>query len=244
MTVTIDPLNPGHFFACCGLLEVAHRLWPEAMGHFGGDTFYLQAPHEEPAAAIAERLAQETAELTSDAAAYSAGIQPFALSSLGLRLDWWRREYAMKTWAGRLTPIGNWEPLRRALADVVKTGEHRGGQHALAVLRPMGSRFGFDPQASVQAIDVGFSPDDDGEDVETSPLVELLACVGLQRCQPVDLGAKQYGYHLWPRPVGAPLAPAAAAGIFGGRRYQYAVEARGDSDYQVPTFATDETEDE
>jgi hypothetical protein len=244
MTVTIDPFNPGHFFACCGLLEVSHRLWPEAMGHFAGDAFYVQAPHEDPVAAIAERLAQETAELTSDAAAYSAGIQPFALPGLGLRLDWWRRWYAMKTWSGRLTPIGNWVPLRRALADMVEAGQHRDVQHVLGVFLPMGSRFGFDPSTSVNAMDVGFSPDDDDVDVETSPLVELLACLGLQRCQPVELGAKQYAYHLWPRPLGAPLVPAAAAGVFGGLRYQYGVEARGDSDYRVPTFASDESEDE
>jgi len=28
---TLDPTNPGQFFACCGLLELAHRLWPEGV---------------------------------------------------------------------------------------------------------------------------------------------------------------------------------------------------------------------
>jgi CRISPR-associated protein Csb3 len=28
--VMVDPTNPGQFFACCGLLELADRLWPEA----------------------------------------------------------------------------------------------------------------------------------------------------------------------------------------------------------------------
>ncbi len=30
--VNIDPTNPGQFFACCGLLELADRLWPGSEG--------------------------------------------------------------------------------------------------------------------------------------------------------------------------------------------------------------------
>lgn len=33
----LDPLNPGNFFACCGLLELADRLWGEADGWFDED---------------------------------------------------------------------------------------------------------------------------------------------------------------------------------------------------------------
>lgn len=32
--INVDPTNPGQFFACCGLLEVADRLWPGAEGWF------------------------------------------------------------------------------------------------------------------------------------------------------------------------------------------------------------------
>ena len=33
-SVRADVTNPGQFFACCGLLELAHRLWPGAEGWF------------------------------------------------------------------------------------------------------------------------------------------------------------------------------------------------------------------
>ena len=33
-SVHVDPTNPGQFFACCGLLELADRLWPGAEGWF------------------------------------------------------------------------------------------------------------------------------------------------------------------------------------------------------------------
>lgn len=34
LAVKVDATNPGQFFACCGLLELAHRLWPGAEGWF------------------------------------------------------------------------------------------------------------------------------------------------------------------------------------------------------------------
>lgn len=40
--VTIDPTNPGQFFACCGLLELADRLWRGAEGWFDEEVFYLR----------------------------------------------------------------------------------------------------------------------------------------------------------------------------------------------------------
>lgn len=41
--VAVDPTNPGQFFACCGLLELADRLWPGAEGCFadGGREFNI-----------------------------------------------------------------------------------------------------------------------------------------------------------------------------------------------------------
>ena len=32
--IPVDLTNPGQFFACCGLLELADRLWPGAEGWF------------------------------------------------------------------------------------------------------------------------------------------------------------------------------------------------------------------
>jgi CRISPR-associated endonuclease/helicase Cas3 len=40
--VRMEPTNPGQFFACCGLLELAHRLWNGAEGWFDGSEFCLR----------------------------------------------------------------------------------------------------------------------------------------------------------------------------------------------------------
>jgi CRISPR-associated protein Csb3 len=41
--VNVDPTNPGQFFACCGLLELADQLWEGAEGRFEGRDFLLAA---------------------------------------------------------------------------------------------------------------------------------------------------------------------------------------------------------
>jgi CRISPR-associated protein Csb3 len=39
--IPVDLTNPGQFFACCGLLELADRLWPGAEGWFEGGEHFL-----------------------------------------------------------------------------------------------------------------------------------------------------------------------------------------------------------
>jgi CRISPR-associated protein Csb3 len=60
--VTVDPTNPGQFFACCGLLELADRLWEGAEGWFADAQFYL-APVENSTSpnTSAERLLDQLA---------------------------------------------------------------------------------------------------------------------------------------------------------------------------------------
>ena len=41
--VDVDSTNPGQFFACCGLLELADRIWPGAEGWFDDGGFQLRA---------------------------------------------------------------------------------------------------------------------------------------------------------------------------------------------------------
>jgi len=45
--VGVDPSNPGQFFACCGLFELASRLWQGATARFSeaGDNFHIEGHH-------------------------------------------------------------------------------------------------------------------------------------------------------------------------------------------------------
>lgn len=51
ITVNVDVTNPGQFFACCGLLELADRLWPGAEGWFATEDghFLINTKHNSPA---------------------------------------------------------------------------------------------------------------------------------------------------------------------------------------------------
>jgi CRISPR-associated protein Csb3 len=46
ITVPVDLTNPGQFFACCALLELADRLWPGSTGWFEDKHFYISGSLE------------------------------------------------------------------------------------------------------------------------------------------------------------------------------------------------------
>jgi CRISPR-associated protein Csb3 len=62
----VDIHNPGQFFACCGLLELGHRIWREAEGWFDGAAFSIRTMSESATLqSVIQRLcnAQWTGEL-------------------------------------------------------------------------------------------------------------------------------------------------------------------------------------
>src|SRR5437667_10381600 len=56
ITLPVDLTNPGQFFACCGLLELADRLWPGAEGWFADGQFNVTC--EGTLAELTSRFAQ------------------------------------------------------------------------------------------------------------------------------------------------------------------------------------------
>lgn len=60
IAVNVDITNPGQFFACCGLLELADRLWPGAEGWFEDDRFLVASSPECSLAALFDKLAAST----------------------------------------------------------------------------------------------------------------------------------------------------------------------------------------
>ncbi|MGP8244573.1 MAG: type I-U CRISPR-associated protein Cas8c [Bryobacteraceae bacterium] len=62
----VDPTNPGQFFACCGMLELADRLWGGAVGWFDRATTFCVAPVEGDSNDNAARLVSAVAECPMD----------------------------------------------------------------------------------------------------------------------------------------------------------------------------------
>jgi hypothetical protein len=222
LSVCVDLTNPGQFFACCGLLEVAHRVWRPgpAEGWFTDGQFLLARNDGKPA-----KMA-ELVDAALECGAKTVPIDdpktdPIELGDpIGIRLDWWRRSDGstnlFKTWAGNATSpqmFTKWqEPLPRCL-DSMKPAE------ILTFSCRVQGSYGFDSDLGWDALHVGFSfnDHDDLKKLPTRPAVELFGAIGLQRFLPnFDEGKQSVWYSVWQVPLTAPVARAAALGLVPG----------------------------
>ncbi len=219
--VKVDAANPGQFFACCGLLELANRLWEGAEGGFIDGEFVV-TPFGNHKASIELLLG---AILDSELSAIEPDeptTSPLLLEGrFNLRVDWWRDEGGggarFKTWAGQqkvVTIAGAMhQSLRRAnkfAHDLLNFGE---------VLpdpddpNKSVAPFYFDARraGSAHNLDVGFSSDVHRIDTVSFPAVEFLCLVGLQRFRAKAGQAGKFTYQTWP--AQSALEPSLAAAV-------------------------------
>jgi CRISPR-associated protein Csb3 len=224
ITVNVDPCNPGQFFACCGLLELADRLWPGAEGCFSSDarTFTITAGE---GATLEQLLQAVLAAPLQQVELENKGTSPLVLAGpFQLRLDWWNDTDAggsdFKTWAGRMEVVTIARAMHQALARAIPLGPDI---FRFAEIMPV-APFQLDSTrgGAAQNLDIGFSPDVQKIDVTSSPSVEFLCVIGLQRFRPVRKpDAREYQYTAWTTPLPPQAASAAACGFAAGRRYEF-----------------------
>lgn len=220
--VYADVTNPGQFFACCGLLEVAHRLWCQGgvEGWFENNQFRLERNDGQPAS-IDELV---KAAITCNAQAVPISdpkTDPIRLGDpIGLQLDWWRRPDGstnlFKTWAANATSLQmftKWqESLRRCLGSLSGRAER-----LLSVSDRVQGSYGFDSDLGWDALTVGFSYNEHAnlKKLPTHPAVELFGAIGLQGFAP-NLSERErvVRYAAWGVPLAAPVARVAALGLF------------------------------
>jgi hypothetical protein len=198
--VKVDPTNPGQFFACCGLLELADRLWSGAEGWFDDGRFCL-APTDAPDDPRTLRLllaavqGAQLEQLDRDDD-YSSPIrlgEPFHLT-----LDWWKDEPTggnrLKVWAGSMRSVRIARAMQAALArpHVQSEGLFDCG---LVVFDPNEPDKKVEPYyfdgrrgSNAQSLDIGFAPDAFQMTTAAYPAVEFFCLVGLQRCRPRPTG--------------------------------------------------------
>lgn len=254
ITVKVDLTNPGQFFACCGLLELADRLWPGAEGWFEDRSFNLHAGGN-LRSLLTILIFDPPEQVSSFCGTLSVKpiVAPLALTFDGnassrFVLDFWLKVAAKSgsvqavaappwnMWSGNQKSFQIWLQLRdelrailvgdSATRTVARTDAQL--QELFYQTRPLTGRFGFDSTAAWNALDVGFSPNDQGMAVESSPATELLAAVGLQRFRPVvDEG--MITYQLWNIPCAACVAAAFASGSINsvGNRFRFEIVDRG-----------------
>ncbi|MCP9448560.1 MAG: type I-U CRISPR-associated protein Cas8c [Nitrospira sp.] len=241
--VRVDPSNPGQFFACCGLLELADRLWDGAEGWFERSEFSLHRPNGEGGVGL-KVLLREIAKaslvpLDSD----DEMASPVRLDSpFSLRIDWWKDEDTggdqFKVWAGSMRGVR----IARAMkATLDKPQLHQSDlfDHGSVVYDPEEQNkkvepFYFDARrgANALALDIGFMPDSLSMTTVAYPAVEFLCLVGLQRFRPRPTDTKRvFDYFTWNVPLTPSVASLAAAGqlpFVGGQGYRFQIAFRTD----------------
>lgn len=241
ISVNVDVTNPGQFFACCGLLELASRFWPsaEVEAWFENSAFHVTTPDRgEIALKILLRQLQSS-DVASDNSRGEHATHPVRLSGFGITLDWWSTERGEKTrlklWAGQQTSERIVTDLRDALTRLAIVN----AVELFDTGMPLTGRFGVDPRAAWNALDVGFSPNEQSMEVITFPAVELLASVGLQRFRPAQEGNGNFYYASWTIPLRAPAAGAASANVVPAgntETFRFGIATRGS--YKGFDFAT------
>jgi CRISPR-associated protein Csb3 len=235
--VAVDLSNPGQFFACCGLLELAHRLSPGAEGWFTDRSFGVVADGDAQLVSILNYL--RSAEIRSDDAAADDSACPVRIGKpFDLRVDWWLDEFGvgakLKTWSGRQKGLEMAQASKEAFSLMDPGSDFLNFSQVITIQKP-GKRnvsrepvepFCFDPRRGSNALRDGFSADALEMEVAAYPAVEFLAMVGLQRCRPQEVPNRRHTfvYSTWPFGLSPPVAGAAACraiDLGGGNAFQF-----------------------
>lgn len=209
--VPVDLTNPGQYFACCGLFELAHRALSAPTARFEESEFVIDAPSGTLESLVASVQSAPLVELDAN----NATASPLHLAgAFDLRLDWWR-DRSLKPWAGTMR-VGR---IARAMQSrlVESLGSSALFDHGMVVLGDDGKKvepFYFDARrgANALSLDVGFSTDGLGMETTAFPATEFFSLVGLQRFRPHVLKPRIFRYHAWSVPYPPALASLAACG--------------------------------
>jgi len=259
ITVKVDVTNPGQFFACCGLLELADRLWPgaEVIGAFTPPRFdrsqfriwskrAIDTQTIVAALCRSKRLAvkpfqpvKKDGKLVKDISKITPIELRLAIDNcmanepISVRLSWWLDELAGE----QRDHFKLWSAhvsSEGLIADMVNAIqlERLNDDNVFEHSAPMSRRIGLDVRSSWNRLDEGFSPNNQGLKVETYPATELLAAIGLQHFVPVE--GDGYAYLCWTERLPAVVARAAVCGcveVPSAPWYRIQVEARGKFKY-------------
>lgn len=220
ITVDVDVTNPGQFFACCGLLELADRLRPGAEGWFENGQFQLGFVDGQ-VVSVSELLDEVLSCSVESVPGPDLKTTPIYLGGrIKIQLDWWLRPDGktnlFKTWAANANSrqmFCKWHDPLKGKMNIVASNT----QGLLSLSERVQGSYGFDSDLGWDALSVGFSFNEhaDLKNLPTRPAVELLGAIGLQRFFPVFKEKEQVvEYATWHIRLGAPVARVAALGRF------------------------------
>lgn len=212
ISLDVDLTNPGQFFGCCGVFELAQRLWNGATAQFDGPRFEVS---EGDLAELVERAVQAPLEVLEPTNQTSSALR--LADPFDLRLDWWKVERGLKTWAGRMSVDRIATSLQRDLRNTLKCGFFDDGHVVIGADGKKVEPFYFDGRRGSGALplDIGFSSDALSLETVAFSATEFFTLIGLQRFRPAEDRERRriYRYRAWASPLPVALAALAAANV-------------------------------
>ena len=248
--IRCNPSNPVNYLACCGIFDLVSRMDTAALGRWEmqGDICFVvetSVSDEELVATLVEALSnidrwrfigRGDSGDSNDLSLLEVSFQPTSRPGFTVRVDWW---YETLKSDGRIDNKSSWKMYagNQSVKQILKerlipgclalheTDKILSIQPLLDASRPIEGRFGFDPRASRNALDRGYSPNDLHLPVETYPFAELLGMFGAASFFPQRLGkagtlestrgwvsdpSAAFAYSLWADPLPVTLARASA----------------------------------
>ena len=234
--INVDPSNPGQFFACCGLLELADRIWPGAEGWFENCDFCISCQGDTVELfKIIDNL--ELTQLDPSDATSSPIELPAPIS---LILNWWNDELYggknLKVWSGKMNVFRIARAMQKAMSSI--SNKYEIFNYSTVVYDPDQKSnkvepFYFDSRRgqNSHALDIGFSPDKFKMPSAANPAVEFLCLIGIQRCRPTPAKKGRFYYYLWVEPLNSLVLAAFISGavkMYGSKRYCFQNAFRSD----------------
>lgn len=240
--IHVDVTNPGQFFACCGLLELASRVDSNAEAAFCDNEFVVYGRVENTLSDLfsctvdAEIVADDATEETEDDDSvdpHRGRIYPMTLRDpFNLRLDWWTFQEAqdqkIKTWTAgqRVTDILLGHHKRRkkkgqsvldpipSMRDHFRDAVVEHPSDWLRQTRPVAAPMAFSYDSRLSRNNALDLGHVTDAVMEFSPAIDVLTIIGLQRFRPRTIETwTRNQFCTWKTPVPVQIAPAAALGI-------------------------------
>jgi len=208
--IQVEATNPGHFFGCCGLFELAQRVWPGAQACFEGRDFVVSEGDLAQLVAETARTKIEVLEPSNETSSALRLAEPF-----DLRLDWWKTERGLKTWAGRMSVDRIARGLQQDLPAALEKGFFDDGHVVIGSDGKKVEPYYFDGRRGAGALplDLGFSTDALSLETVAYCATEFFSLIGLQRFRPFEARLRVYRYRAWRRMLPATLAALVAGDV-------------------------------
>lgn len=269
-TIPVDLLNPGQVFACLGFMEAAEILCGDAEGGFSWEgrashgEFTLEASGDRnPIEVVIEFLAGAEVVATAPVGWTDPEVQiietfpaseadRMALPCLlrhgdgrALVLSHWAdgtKRNTFKLYAGNRTAAKIATDMLAHIGQLWTKHTTELVAKPLHCLIEVGGSFNLDPRGAWTALDVGYSLNDQDHEISSSPIVELLAALGLQNARPNERALRQIEYCTWLGRLPVSLARAVIGGatqVAQTRCFAFELALSGKN--KVVTIAAEET---